>query len=196
MDRQSCHPRSSEIFGLPKWLFRPISMAAVLVFVLLVSGCNVEINEAPDGNAAAEAAPERTPNDWLFNLPDEESRLASLQRQLRGTDVAMWEIGERYVGLHEALLRDNFDLATYHWDKIKQSLDNAMQRRPARRASAKTIFLDSVWPQVRKVFSAGDADGAWPAFEQIRTACIACHEAENLAYMNDMPLFDLRAPGG
>jgi hypothetical protein len=170
--------------------------AILLGIALTAAGCEQQMATAPQNEAAPVAAPARTPNDWLFNLEGEDARLGQLQLQLRGADVAMWEIGERYEGLHEALSRGNFQLAVYHWDKIKQSLDNALVRRPARRASAESTFLDEVWPQLREVFLSGGAEQAWAGFERARTACMACHEAENLAYMNDMPLFALRAPGG
>jgi hypothetical protein len=149
-----------------------------------------------DAAMAAEAAPQRAVTDWIFNLPDEEARTAALQLQLRGLDVAMWEIGERYKGLHEAIGRNNSQLAVYHWDKIKQSLDNALVRRPARRANSEALFLNEVWPETREVLAAGDTAASWAALERVRTACMACHEAENLAYMNNMAMFDLRAPGG
>jgi cytochrome c553 len=59
------------------------------------------------------------------------------------------------------------------------------------------LFLNEVWPETREVLAAGDTAASWAAFERVRTACMACHEAENMAYMNNMAMFDeLRAPGG
>ena len=167
-----------------------------LVFVaavLVVAACNQEVAQAP-APEPAEAPPQRAVTDWLFNLPDEEQRLAALQLQLRGLDVAMWETGYRYQSIHEALRRQNYDLATYHWDKIKQTLDNALVRRPARRANSEALFLNTLFDQVRTSFQSRNTEMAWAGFEQARMSCLSCHEAENVAYMNNMVMFDLRAP--
>ena len=169
---------------------RILAAAAAVAFAVAASACEPRTAPAP-----AEPA-QRAPTDWLFNLADEEARLAQLQLQLRGLDVAMWEIGERYRGLHEALTRQNFDLALYHWDKIKQSLDNALIRRPARRANAEAVFLNELWPRVREALAGRQPETAWAAFEEARSACLSCHEAENVAYMNGLAIFDIRAPGG
>jgi hypothetical protein len=143
---------------------------------------------------AAHAAAQRGPNDWLHALPDEEARLNQFQLQLRGLDVAMWETGYRYEAIHQALIRQNYDLALYHWDKIKLTLDNALVRRPARRPNSERLFLNTAFGQVREALASKNPPRAWAGFEQARNACLACHTAENVAYFNNMPLFDLRAP--
>jgi len=173
------------------------ALPLALLAALSLAACEQPAADAaaPDPAAAA-PPPERTPNDWIFNLPEDEARTAALQLQLRGLDVAMWEIGMRYEGLYEALARDNGELAVYHWEKTKQTLDNALVRRPARRANAEALFLDTLWPEVRQVLGEGTEAERWAAFERVRDACLACHEAENVTYMNNMAMFDLRAPGG
>jgi hypothetical protein len=162
---------------------------------VLLAGCYQQ--QAADGQPAAApaAAPtQRAVTDWLFNLPGEEERLAQLQLQLRGLDVAMWETGYRYESIHEALGRQNYDLATYHWDKIKQTLDNALVRRPARRANSESLFLNTLFGEVRTALQTRNQEMAWAGFERARSACLSCHEAENVAYMNNMEMFELRAP--
>jgi hypothetical protein len=156
--------------------------------------CNQQTAEAPPPAEPAAAPPQRAVTDWLFNLPDEEQRLAQLQLQLRGLDIGMWETGYRYQSIHEALRRENYDLATYHWDKIKQTLDNALVRRPARRANSESLFLNTVFAEVRTAFQSRNAEMAWAGFEQARMSCLSCHDAENVAYMNNMGMFELRTP--
>ena len=36
----------------------------------------------------------------------------------------MLEVGQRYASLHQALKDNNFELASYHWKKIKQTIKN------------------------------------------------------------------------
>ena len=153
----------------------------------LISGCT---DVEPQQESPA-ADPDR---GWLFALPNEEERIEALQNQLRGTDVAMWEIGMRYEGLYDAISRENYDLALYHWEKIRQSTENALQRRPLRRPSAEALFLDSTWEEVHAAIETRNQAEAWGAFEQARTACMVCHDAENLSEMNNMAMFDLRSP--
>jgi hypothetical protein len=168
-----------------------------LLAAIVLAACEQPAADAaaPEPPAGEAALPERTPNDWIFNIPEDDARIAALQLQLRGLDVAMWEVGMRYEGLYEALSRGNGELAVYHWEKTKQTLDNALVRRPARRANAEALFLNTLWPEVRQVLGEGTAEERWAAFERVRGACLACHEAENVVWMNDMAMFDLRAPG-
>ena len=65
-------------------------------------------------------------NDWLLSAESDEERFRRLQRQLRGFDQPMWEVGERFESLHDALLRNNFGLALYHWDKIATTIRTCM----------------------------------------------------------------------
>jgi mono/diheme cytochrome c family protein len=110
---------------------------------------------------------------------------------------SMWEVGERYARIHKALDHGNYALAQYHWDKIRATIQNGYLKRPGRRKNADAILLDAVWPAVAGKLDSGDAADAWDGFEQARAACMACHVAEAVGFMNDQPLFRaLRAPDG
>lgn len=104
----------------------------------------------------------------------------------------MWEVGERFEHLHGALARGNPQLAAYHWEKIRTTIENGIAKRPKRAANAKTLFLDPVWTDVDAALRSGDMAKAWAAFDRAKTACMACHEAEKVGFMNDQPVFDLR----
>lgn len=41
---------------------------------------------------------------------------------------------------------------------------------------------------------AAPAAQAWAAFDLAKTACQSCHQAEPVDYMNNQPVFDLKAP--
>lgn len=144
---------------------------------------------APPILAQDTSATELTPNDWLLSAPDDTERYKLLQRYLRGFDQPMWEIGERYVMVYDALQKENLDLASYHWKKIKATLQNGYLKRPKRQANADAIFLDQTWGEVQQAFESGDPAAAWEAFDLGRAACMSCHLAEDVGYMNDQSLF-------
>lgn len=133
-------------------------------------------------------------NDWLLSANDDNTRFELLQKQLRGFDQPMWEVGERFERLHGALLRGNHALAAYHWEKIRTTIENGIAKRPKRAANAQALFLDSLWADVDAALKSDDAGMAWAAFGRARAACMACHVAEKVEFMNDQPVFDLRAP--
>jgi mono/diheme cytochrome c family protein len=147
------------------------------------------------GYAVAQNAPKPPSNDWLLDAPNDTERFKLLQRYLRGFDQPMWEVGYRYEGIHDALKRDNYALAIYHWDKIKTTIENGYMKRPARRANADAILFSGPWDKVKASFESRDRTQAWAGFALARTTCIACHEAEKLPEMNGQAIFhDLVIP--
>ncbi len=156
--------------------------AAGLVILALVGCAGSRIRGEGGGRSA---------NHWLRNAANDEERYASIERQFRGFDHAMWETGERYRAMHDAIARANYDLALYHWDKIKIAIENGTERRPARRSNAEALFL-SHWGDVRVTLEAREPARAWAGFDRATAACQSCHRAEGVAYMNEQPLFDLR----
>lgn len=156
---------------------------------LALGGCGT--NEAP-----GPAAPDGPVSDgWLGRLDDHGERFRELERYLGGFSSAMWEVGERYERLHQALEADNGELAEYHWGKIRGAIRNGYRKRPGRQANADAAFLDPHYDAVRDALISGDAATAWAGFERAREACMACHLAEDVAFMNEQPMFTaLRAP--
>jgi hypothetical protein len=141
--------------------------------------------------AAADA-----PDGWLQGARDDAQRFERLERYLGGFSRSMWEVGERYARVHEALQRGNHALARYHWETIKATIQNGYLKRPGRQPNADAIFLDQVWPAVDEAFASGDATRAWAGFDAARNACMSCHVAEAVPFMNDQPLFrTLLLPG-
>jgi len=142
--------------------------------------------QAPEGQAASKK--------WITEAANEPERFQRIEKYLRGFDQPMWEVGERYEKLYAALLRGNFELASYHWAKIKLTIENGTMKRPARRASADAFFLNGIWDSVNKALESGDPATVWRGFERARTSCMKCHEAERVGYMNDQPMFTDLAP--
>ena len=140
---------------------------------------------------SAIASPQLTPNDWLLSEPNDDERFKLVQTQLRGFDQPMWEVGERYRRMYEALERENYDLAIYHWKKIGTSIRNGIAKRPARIGNAKAFFLDEHFDEVLASLEARTLASAWEAFARAKTVCMSCHVAEKVGYMNMQPMFDL-----
>lgn len=136
----------------------------------------------------AQAQAPASPNDWLLNAPDDRARLRLLQDQARGFSPAMLEVGQRYLALHQALADGNTALAAYHWEKIREALLAGTTRRPGRAASAQQEFLGLYTP-VLEALRSGERVRAEAAFQQARAACMSCHVAERVAFMNDQPMF-------
>ncbi len=117
--------------------------------------------------------------DWLSAAP--EDRVRQLEKHLRGTDVAMWEIGYRFTELNFAGEDGNWDYAKYQAEKIELALRLALARRPKRAKSAQA-FLNQDLPAVRQVIEARDAAAFRPAMERLRAACVRCHTDEKLPF--------------
>lgn len=132
------------------------------------------------------------PKGWILNAESNEERFQLIQGYLRGFDQPMWEVGERYEKVYEALTRENYKLAGYHWRKIKTTIQNGYLKRPKRQPNADSIFFNGTWKSVKEAFDSTDKKKAWKAFEEAKGACMACHRAEGVGYMNDQSLFELK----
>ena len=152
------------------------------------------------GGAYAQQQAQRNVNDWLLNAPDDTTRFQLLQRYLRGFDQPMWEVGERFRMIHQALADENWELAVYHWEKTRDTIVNGYLKRPLRQPNSQAMFVDSVFQPTLAAFRAGNPEKAWEAFQTARAVCMACHEAERVTYMNNQALFRLTErparPGG
>ena len=81
-------------------------------------------------------------------------------------------------------------------NKIKTTIENGYLKRPARRANAEAVFLNTAWGDVKAAFESRDKKRAWEGFATARAACMTCHEAEKLPEMNGQAIFhDLLIPG-
>ncbi|MDQ2076008.1 hypothetical protein [Marinimicrobium sp. ABcell2] len=133
------------------------------------------------------------PQGWLAEV-EEAQRVERLQSYLGGFSSAMWEVGERFEQVHQALERENYPLAGYHWEKIRDAIQNGYMKRPGRQANSDALFLDAVWSDVDSAVASEDSERAWAGFTSAKDACMACHVAEDVSFMNNQPLFDLAAP--
>lgn len=127
-------------------------------------------------------------DDWLVDA-DEQVRSERLSSYLGGFSSAMWEVGERYRHVVQAIRDENFKLAHYHWDKIGDAIRGGYMKRPARQANADGMFLDTIWASYLETLDSGDGEAIREHFPKAKAACMACHAAEDVEFMNDQPMF-------
>ena len=128
---------------------------------------------AGDGHAAL------TENEWLIGPAG--AQLHTVERQLRGLDVTMAEIGYRFTELYYAGLDGNWDYASYQAQKIDLALRLALERRP-KRAQSSQPFLDEDLPFVSETIKTRDPAKFRQAMDRLRTGCMKCHTNENVPY--------------
>ncbi|WP_068874018.1 MULTISPECIES: hypothetical protein [unclassified Phenylobacterium] len=129
---------------------------------ILIASAALALLPGCDAADQRPSAGKPSPNDWLLAAESDEARLKLIQRQMRGFDQPMWEVGERFERLHGALERGNYDLAVYHWEKIRTTIENGIAKRPARRTNSEALFLnDDVWQEAKSGFGSRDAAKAW-----------------------------------
>lgn len=146
-------------------------VAAGLAIGLLAAG--VARVAAPPIHAAD------TIRQWL--PADDSAAIDRVETQLRGLDVAMWEIGHRFGELHQGGLDRNWPYAEYQLEKIGLALRLAVERRPKRAASARS-FLDDVLPEVDALVKRRDPEAFRFAMDRLRAGCMQCHVAEEVPH--------------
>jgi hypothetical protein len=123
-----------------------------------------------------------TPVNWLIGLkPD--ARMPAIQRQLRGFETTMAEISYRYGELYFGGTEGNWEYAGHMAMTLEQALRLGLEREPARRASADSLFLKGPLPQVVDAIKKKDAALFKERFETLRAACTTCHAAEKHAFI-------------
>jgi len=129
-------------------------------------------------------------NGWLMGAETDAKRFQLLQDDLGGFSRAMLDVSVRYERMYQAIEVGNLALAGHYWGGIKGSIENGTVRRPRRAANAEKELLATRWGEVDAVFKGTDAVAAQAAFMSARSACMSCHVAEGLEYLNRQPLFD------
>jgi hypothetical protein len=119
---------------------------------------------------------------WLGRLAP-EAQIDALERQLRGFDMAMAEVGYRYAEMYFGAMEGNWDYALYTGEKIAVAIENGLARRPKRRSNAEAIFLKGVYPAMLEALKQKSPTLFKERFDALRAACNACHTAENMPFI-------------
>lgn len=133
--------------------------------------------------------PQKQSDDWLLDAGDDSERFKLIQQTFGGFSAAMQIVGERYERAYDAVADNNYDLAKYHWKKIKEAIELGYLRRPARKANAESLFLKDSWVSGWDGLDSKDQANAREGFLAARLGCMACHIAEKVPFMNDQPMF-------
>lgn len=128
---------------------------------------------------------------WLTGEQDETVRVNKLEKYLRGFDQPMLETGQRFTNMYQAISDKNYDLAIYHWKKIRTTIENGLMKRPQRERNAKLLLLDAVWSDVLNDFKSKEHKQVLLGFTKAKAACLSCHAAENKGFINGQPMFKL-----
>jgi hypothetical protein len=132
---------------------------------------------------AACAAPQQSPA-WLSRGRHEQQ--LQLERQLRGLDVAMLEVGHRYAELYWASGDANWEAAAYQLQKIRLAIELGLERRPQRAPSARA-FLAGPLASLDATVAARDAASFAERFRELTAGCNSCHATERVAFFEVHP---------
>lgn len=119
---------------------------------------------------------------WLKALPPDK-QIEAIDRQLRGFDMAMIEVGYRYTEMYFGATEGNWDYALYTGEKLAWAMRNGFERRPKRRANGEEIFFKGAYPQVLEAIRKKDLRQFNERFEEMTIQCNACHVAEQVPFM-------------
>jgi hypothetical protein len=123
-----------------------------------------------------------TKDGWLERLaPDDQTD--ALERQLRGFDAAMVEVGYRYTEMYFGAIEGNWAYALYTAEKLGVAMENGLERRPKRRPNAEAIFLGDVYPAMLEALKQKSPTLFKERFDALRAGCNACHTAEGVPFI-------------
>jgi hypothetical protein len=122
---------------------------------------------------------------WLTG--DVQQKFETIAAQLGGFGRIMWEIDYRYHELYFAGMEMNWGYAGHQLEELQETLEDGLERRPARAASAQQ-FLGSAIPGIKESIGAADKDMFEKRFNILMNTCNSCHALE------DMPFLTVRLP--
>jgi hypothetical protein len=169
---------------------------AAVVFAIIGISPPIPVQAADSGPAprapkGLKLPPQQMPpsNRWLGDADNDADRFRKIEIFARGFDHTMWEVGERYKRTYDAIWDRNWELADYHWDKIRVTINVGLMKRPMRTQNSEGMFLDGPWKQMDEAIKSRDYDRMQKQFMATRQVCMACHAAERVPFMNDQPVF-------
>jgi hypothetical protein len=146
-------------------------MKTALIFILISFNCLFAQNNYS------------TSSNWLMDTNTSEQKFKAIQKQFRGFDLAMVEVGYRFNSFYFAIKDKNYDLAHYQWDKIKKTIENGIQRRPKRKTNSETMFLDTQYKTMKEALNKKDEKPIWKEYEKSKQVCNACHKAVKVPFI-------------
>ncbi len=125
-----------------------------------------------------------TKSNWLLETETNEQKFKKIQKQFRGFDLAMVEVGYRFNSFYFAIKDKNYDLAHYQLDKIKKAIENGTERRPKRKKNSETMFLNRQYKAMDEALSSKDSQQIQKEYINTKQLCNACHIAEKVPFIH------------
>ena len=116
---------------------------------------------------------------WMPDAADEKFR--AIERQLRGLDVTMEEVGYRFTELYWAGKDRNWPYAKYQLEKIETAIKLGLERRPKRAASAAPFLAEEI-PAMQRAVEREEEAAFQGGIERLRSACMRCHAEEKVQW--------------
>jgi hypothetical protein len=128
--------------------------------------------------------------NWLRDANDDVERFRRIELWAAAGDQEMHEMAARLKEMRSAISRESWDMAIYQLEKIRGRMAVAMTKRPVRTRNMEAIFLDSgAYQGLHDALTAKDPGKAREGFTRARGACMACHTAERVAFVNESAVF-------
>lgn len=124
-----------------------------------------------------------TTSNWLLETKTDTQKFKAIQKQFRGFDLAMVEVGYRFNSFYFAIKDKNYDLANYQWDKIKKAITNGTYRRPKRKTNSEVMFLNTQYKTMKTALTKKNDKRIWQEYRQVKQSCNACHTAERVPFI-------------
>jgi hypothetical protein len=120
-----------------------------------------------------------TGGEWLKGTAEE--KFNQIEKQLRGLDKTMVEVGYRFTELYFAGKEHNWDYAKYQAEKMDLAIRLGLVRRPKRAQSAQFFLTDDI-PAVLKAIESKDDETFQKGMDRMRSSCMKCHNLEKVSY--------------
>ena len=117
--------------------------------------------------------------EWLKGTADD--KFTQVEKQLRGLDKTMVEVGHRFTELYFAGKEHNWDYAKYQAEKIDVALRLGLERRPKRAQSAQFFLADEI-PAILNAIESKHDEVFQKGMDRLRSSCMKCHNLEKVPY--------------
>jgi hypothetical protein len=127
---------------------------------------------------------------WLLDANDDSERFRRIELWAGAGDLEMQDIAHRLQELHAAIQGEKWELAIYHLEKLRGRMIVATLKRPTRTQNMEAVFLDSgIYKTMHDALTSRKSEAARHAFQSVRQACMGCHAAEKIGFINDSAVF-------
>ncbi|WP_299772517.1 hypothetical protein [uncultured Pseudoteredinibacter sp.] len=131
---------------------------------------------------------------WMSEAPSTKIALKRAESYLGGMSYPMWEVGERFELMYQAVEDRNIHYARHQLQTIARLMLYGSMARPRFKPYADAMFLDSQFHNMASAFDSGEYDKIYSELEATRQSCMGCHIATKFAYLNKIRLFEKLSP--